>query len=269
MLDKQIQIYAKTFLKDTINKSFSDNEIKKIVSKHNLKSHFIPLKYRVAAGVIQSLNIKFGNFLEEFLRLIISSSYSEFELVNEYLSTRKNKFSLRFETDDLIDKYITKQQIESQNVLEAFTELKNNITKLASEPSSDNKIIKHDIDLLFKNDDKKIIYYVEVKYNDDHDSGKFIDINRKIIKTYAYLEEEFADKNYKIIPILYYFNKGIKSSVNPYLPADNIMYGSDFFERFTSIKYADVIEFIQNLSSDPEITELFNTWLSIIFNGHF
>ena len=32
--------------------------------------------------------------------------------------------------------------------------------------------VKHDIDLVFKDRKTGIIYYVEIKYNDDHDTGK-------------------------------------------------------------------------------------------------
>ena len=46
--------------------------------------------------------------------------------------------------------------------------------------------ITHDVDILFKNLKSNTYYYVEVKYNDDHDTGKFVDINRKFLKTYAY-----------------------------------------------------------------------------------
>lgn len=75
-----------------------------------------------------------------------------------------------------------------------------------------------------------VIYHLEVKYNDDHDTGKFVDINRKFIKTYAYLVREFP--NAKIEPILFFFNNK-KMKGNIYVPENtNIRRGKAFLMSF-------------------------------------
>ena len=65
----------------------------------------------------------------------------------------------------------------------------------------------HDIDLIFRDKTTGVYYYLEIKYNDDHDTGKFVDINRKFIKTYAYLVNELKITNSnQLVPILFFFN---------------------------------------------------------------
>lgn len=100
--------------------------------------------------------------------------------------------------------------------------------------------VKCDTDLIFL--DNKNIYYVEIKYNDDHDTGKFVNINKKFITTYAAIATELKNKNYKetVIPILFYFtNKKMKE--NHYIPEEtNIRRGKRFFDEFLSIKYENM-----------------------------
>ena len=50
-------------------------------------------------------------------------------------------------------------------------------------------------------------YYLEVKYNDDYDTEKLVDINRRFIRTSAYLINELnitSIEQFK--PILFFFN---------------------------------------------------------------
>ena len=51
--------------------------------------------------------------------------------------------------------------------------------------------IRIGIDALFQPNEESYVY-VEIKYNDDHDTGKFVDINRKFIKTYAGLVNDLG-----------------------------------------------------------------------------
>ena len=76
------------------------------------------------------------------------------------------------------------------------------IKKNESNVNSDTITITHDVDILFKNLHNNTYYYVEVKYNDDHDTGKFVDINRKFLKTYAYLKRALGI-NVNLKPILF------------------------------------------------------------------
>jgi hypothetical protein len=64
------------------------------------------------------------------------------------------------------------------------------LKQIIADANGDTIKFKHDIDLLFKDSATGKIYYLECKYNDDYDTSKFVDINRKFIKTYAYLAKE-------------------------------------------------------------------------------
>lgn len=93
-----------------------------------------------------------------------------------------------------------------------------------------------------------------MKYNDDHDTGKFVDINRKFIKTYAYLTREFnISTKEELVPILFFFtNKRMKGNI--YIPEQtNIRRGKDFFDEFLSIKYSDVDNYMSNLSESSAV----------------
>lgn len=57
-------LIAETSSKETIRKSYI---------LHKEKIHFVPTKYRVMGGLLQALNIKFGNFIENLIELIIEN----------------------------------------------------------------------------------------------------------------------------------------------------------------------------------------------------
>ena len=200
-----------------INHSVSPKKLEALQRKHTSKIHFIPKRYRIFGGILQSMNIQFGNFIEELMSLIIADD-GNYEIITSY-SGKKNTF-------------------------------------------------KHDIDVLFRNKKTNIIYYLEIKYNDDHDTGKFIDINRKFIKTYAYLVNEFNIKNTEeLAPILFYFtNKKMKGNI--YLPEKtNIRRGSKFFDEFLKVKYEDINNCLETLSENTEIVKRFDDLYNKVVKG--
>ena len=100
---------------------------------------------------------------------------------------------------------------------------------------------------------------MESKYNDDHDTGKFVDINRKFIKTYAYLCREFnISDSSQIVPILFFFtNKKMKGNI--YIPEKtNIKRGRTFFTEFLHVNYDDVDEYLSTLSESDEVVAMFD-----------
>lgn len=102
---------------------------------------------------------------------------------NYTLVKKRNKFYLSVKTDELIDSYMTACQAKNFSEIQIrdnFLSLCKQIDTNEVATWQDTKEFNHDIDLLFKRHDN--IYYVEVKYNDDHDTGKFENINRKFIK---------------------------------------------------------------------------------------
>ncbi len=185
------------------------------------------------------MNIQFGNFIEELMRQLIHKS--GYEILEKYSGKKSNKFEISSNCEKLIDEYITNAQIAKAD----FNQLKKQIL---SDTSTETIRFKHDIDLLFQDKDKNI-FYVEIKYNDDHDTGKFIDINRKFIKTYAYLIREFGRD---IRPILFYFNnKRMKGNI--YLPeSTNIYRGERFFKEFLKFDYKELENLLLNFAQSAE-----------------
>ena len=131
---------------------------------------------------------------------------------------------------------------------------------VASQQIAKNLITtKHDVDVLFKDNRSGTYYYIELKYNDDHDTGKFVDINRKFLKTYAGLVKRLAVKDIKQLkPILYYLNRKTMKG-NIYLPEEKYIYrGEKLFEEFLTMKYNDLDGYLKNVSEDKEIVEIFD-----------
>ena len=72
------------------------------------KGHFVPIRYRVIGGILQGLNIKFGNFIEALL-----SNLFEIDPGVEPMPDSGKRIKLFFtaETDALVDNYITGRQL--------------------------------------------------------------------------------------------------------------------------------------------------------------
>lgn len=243
-------------IKEILDKSSSKAKINKLSKTHNEKVHFIPKRYRVFGGMLQSMNIQFGNFIEVLMALLIEND-EKYEVVSAYSGKKSNSFKLSKNNDQIIDKYITNCQTEKDGYCK--TEFPKLLKTIIEDSDSELNNFKHDIDLLFKDKSTNQYYYLEVKYNDDHDTGKFVDINRKFIKTYAYLVRELEiTKANSLVPILFFFNnKRLKG--NPYLPEDvNIKRGKKFFDEFLEVKYEDVNRYMENVSESPLNIEMFN-----------
>lgn len=117
--------------------------------------------------------------------------------------------------------------------------------------------IVKDIDGLFQTKDGLIVY-TELKYNDDHDTGKFADINRKFIKTWAGLAVRFKIKSPKeLFPIIYYFNS-TKRYGPIHTPSRNIMRGPQLFDTFLQTKYGDIDHCLTEIGDDPDILKIFD-----------
>lgn len=236
-----------------LENSSSSDKINHLIKKHDVKVHFVPRNYRIFGGILQSMNIQFGNFLEEFMMLLIKSD-ERYEILEKYSGKKKNSFQISVSNDNRIDRFISNCQYGRNDNLDI------DFARLLQEIENDNDVntatIKHDIDILFRKKETGTIYYLEVKYNDDHDTGKFVDINRKFIKTYAYLVREYP--NTKIKPILFFFNNK-KMKGNIYVPEKtNIRRGKEFFDEFLNVKYEDVDTYMKNLSESSENIRVFN-----------
>ena len=258
MENNKIKKLIKNSVSDLLDNTISEKKIKKITEKHKAKTHFIPIKYRIFGGLLQSLNIQFGNFIEVLIHNIVKEE-KHIEIISDISGKKNVSLSLTTMTDSLIDSFITNRQTNnSDNLNSKFKQLINGIVK--NQKLDNNFItIKHDVDLLFRDKKSKIFYYVEVKYNDDHDTGKFVDINRKFIKTYAGLVKKLNIQNvFELKPILYYFNRKIMKG-NIYVPEKNYIYrGEKLFDEFFTIKYSDLDSCLKNVSEDKEIVRIFD-----------
>lgn len=203
--------------------------------------------------IMKKFNINLDCFAIFFLKNLIRND-GRYTILEDYSGKKSNSFQLSTQNDNRIDHFISLCQYS--NIINLDEEFLKLLNEIKNDDDLNLSSISHDIDILFKNKETGIVYYLEVKYNDDHDTGKFVDINRKFIKTYAYLVREFP--NAKIEPILFFFNNK-KMKGNIYVPENtNIRRGKAFFDEFLSIKYEDVDLYMKNLSESPENIKAFD-----------
>jgi hypothetical protein len=264
-MSSQVKQIIRQTVSEMLADSMSAQNIRRMAEKHAEKVHFVPIRYRIIGGILQGLNIKFGNFIEQLLRNIV-----EMDTGVQVMPDSGKKIKLFFtpETDALIDGYITERQLpnSSDDCSTAFSNLLDRILEIEHAASNEQRQgITKDVDGLFQTDDGLIVY-TELKYNDDHDTGKFVDINRKFIKTWAGLAVRYQIQ-YKneLLPILYYFN-ATKRYGPIYTPSSNIMRGSQLFDRFLHISYADVDRYMAEIGDDPEILAIFDKMYSTVRN---
>lgn len=263
-MNNNIEMMIDEAIQNIINHTSDEKKINKLIKKHNKKIHFIPKKYRVFGGILQSMNIQFGNFIEELMTVIIRKD-ERYEIIENYSGKKNIKFNISKSNEQLIDNYITSCQVEDN--FDLYPEFLKLLNQIIEDDSEKNRVIKHDIDLLFRDKEKDIYYYLEIKYNDDHDTGKFIDINRKFIKTSAYLIKELNIDNFeKFKPILFFFNNK-KMKGNIYIPEEtNIYRGKKFFDEFLQVDYDELEKYMSNLSESNTTISLFDELYDKIVN---
>jgi len=262
-MSNQVKQIIRQTVSEMLADSMSVQNIRRMAEKHAEKVHFVPIRYRIIGGILQGLNIKFGNFIEQLLGNIV-----EMDTGVKVMSDSGKKIRLFFtpETDALIDGYITERQLPDSpdDCSKAFSSLLDRILEIERAATDEQRQgITKDVDGLFQTDEGLIVY-TELKYNDDHDTGKFVDINRKFIKTWAGLAVRYKIQSKdELLPILYYFN-ATKRYGPIYTPSSNIMRGSQLFDRFLHISYADVDRYMAEIGDDPEILAIFDKMYSLV-----
>lgn len=261
-MEDHIRDFIKKAVLILIKNTTSNKKIAHLVDKHKIKIHFVPIKYRIFGGLLQSMNIQFGNFIEQLLHIIVENE-EHLEINKEISGKRSIKLSITDRSEALVDEYITncqnKSDFDTAILREEFNNLLDKCLEIEMQTEIKNINIKHDIDVLFKDKHTNKIYYLEVKYNDDHDTGKYIDINRKFIKTYIGISNIVGvyDKNV-FKPILYYMTqKRMKGNI--YVPEQEYIYrGKKLFDEFFEINYSDLDNIMKNIGSDEEIVNIFD-----------
>ena len=270
-MQQDINSFIIDTIRDLIDDSSKYEKLQSIFRKHMDKTHFIPIKYRVLAGILQSMNIKFGNFIEELLGRIIQN---ENKLILHRLSGERNaRLYISEDSQNLLDKYITSRQTvcSDGNLLDKFYSCIDECLEIEKRPHIKTMEFINDVDILFSIRDKNSFYYLEIKYNDDHDTGKFIDINRKFIKTYIGLSNTIQIYDIdKFKPILYYLIPTRKKG-NIYIPEPEHIYRGErlFNEFFSNISYQDLDKALNNIGNSREVIKLFDVLYGKIMNQTF
>ena len=70
-MDANVQQLVHDAIIKIIRETTSEANIKRSLRLHESKIHFVPTNYRVLGGLLQALNIKFGNFIEKLIALIV------------------------------------------------------------------------------------------------------------------------------------------------------------------------------------------------------
>lgn len=120
MIDEKIKKIINETIIEIINNS--SNKINTLNKKHNNKIHFIPKKYRILGGLLQSMNIQFGNFLEILIRKLIIHE-GKYEIIENLSKSKNNIFIISLENETIIDKYITECQKEQKDLISEFHNL--------------------------------------------------------------------------------------------------------------------------------------------------
>jgi hypothetical protein len=256
-MDEKVKVTIQKTIIQILKESTSKKNLQEMLKKHIGKVHFIPIRYRILGGILQGLNIKFGIFIEKLIGNLVGIDPNI--TVMPY-SGKKIRLFFTHTTDALIDTYISDRQLPDSpdDCTPLFDDLLYKILEVEnSTHKEDRKGIVKDIDGLFQTKSGQMIY-TEIKYNDDHDTGKFIDINRKFIKTWAGLAVILKIKSPdELFPIIYYFNS-TKRYGPIHTPSRNIMRGPQLFEAYLQTNYSDVDHCLAELGDDPEILKIFD-----------
>ena len=184
-----------------------------------------------------------GGSIEELMSDIISKN-DKYEMLEKYSGKKSSKIKLSVANESLIDSYITKCQTEDVFLDVEFMRL---MSKIIEDKDENFSYFNNDIDLLFKDKETGTYFYLEIEYDDDYDARKYADINRRFIKTSAYLINELnitSIEQFK--PILFFFNNK-KMIGNIYIPeSTNIYQGKRFFDEFLDIDYDEVENYMTN-----------------------
>ncbi|BDV03731.1 MAG: hypothetical protein HPPSJP_4520 [Candidatus Hepatoplasma scabrum] len=225
-----------------IKSKIEAKEFDKKTKENKTKIHFLPIEYRNLISYLQSLNISFGNYIEKLIRDILKND-QKYNLSN--LSGKKIDSLISKEENDAIEDYMKNKRDFNLNF---FKNVK------YKDLTSNKKIKRKDIDLLLY-DNNENYYLFEIKFLDNHDTGKHENIYKKLFETTFSLRRYF-EKNkisYKDInPILYFFNDKKRWSDDYLKENKNLFRGENFWKKFSNISFSDLKSIFSNIS-DNEI----------------
>ena len=220
-----------------------------LVVRHTRKRcHFIPAEFRVLGGYLQSLNIRFGRMMENLLDEVVSQLFhlglTRFTIIERY--SRK---TLRLEVEktcyEAINAYTSGRLIrrDPEELRTIFNKLLDIIFDRQNRNRGNFMQLTCDVDLLMEDEESNVFYFFEMKYCDDHDTGKYQAINRKFLYTFAGLVRELRVRSKDMfIPIIYYLEDGLIKYENIFLvEGENVLRGKQLFELIGVPEVYDVI----------------------------
>jgi hypothetical protein len=245
-------------LEDTVWSAFSQDAIDRVAKKNSTKVHFIPVGVRVFSGVVQSLNIRYGNFIQALIGNLVEQENS---LTLHELSGKKFDFRVSGNVNIEVDNYMAVRKQGSESSLNSDYQ---DFRRKWESADKVEKLIKapNDVDLLFTDKNNQLTY-VELKFNDDHDTGKHPDIYRKVLKTGLAIEQLVSKP---VLPCVYYFNAGQRNLVS-YLPQAQRFSGSEFFEKYLTVDYSLVANRLKHLSETIEVKSRFQALAESVLFG--
>ena len=221
-----------------------------LVFRHTRKRcHFMGPELRILGGYLQSLNIRFGGEIESILEEIVTRlslrGLTKFSIVEEYNRQRNLRLEIEKACYERIDAYTRGGLIRHRpNELRSkFIRLLDILFDYQNREEGNFIPGNYDVNLLMRDEERDVFYLVEIKYCDDHDTGKYRNIIRKFLYTFAGLIRELRirDRN-RFIPIIYYFEDGLIKYENIFLvEGENVLRGRQFFELIAVPEAYDVI----------------------------
>lgn len=214
---------------------FSTTELGKFKKRNNSKIHPLSVDARALGGAIQSANIKYGNQLQVLITAVMRQSR---KVTVHHMSGRKVQLPVSNAASAAIERYISGRDGGPRDLSKEYRKLMKGL-KIAK---SGAKKKTRDVDLLLE-PRKGPLILVELKFNDDHDTGKRPDIFRKVLLTADGLRRELQRP---ITPVVCYFNSDASSGIR-YLPDNQVISGSKLFARFADVRFSQIAGAINSL----------------------
>lgn len=253
-------------LEDLLERNFSMKKVEYLRHKHAQKDHFIPANYRIAGGLLQSLNIQFGNFIEELLQRLIKADPS---LRRRSFANKRIECRYTEQSEQAIERFIRERSTSGAATnlsLEQFHEILREIVSFETNSKLKKQAkVTTDIDTMFLHNNTDV--YVELKAVDDHDTTKIKGIYRKALTTYAGLISQLGCTEYTDLKVcVYYFQPIIKVNFN-LMPREYVYHGASFFERYLSTSYEDVRLVLREFSQREDVKLKFDDFFLDVISG--
>lgn len=225
------------YLRGSLEAVFSAKEIAKFKKRNSSKIHPLSVDARTVGGAIQSANIRYGNQLQVLITAVMGQSR---KVTVHPLSGCKVRLPDSDAATSAIERYISGRDASANKILKEYGALQAKL-KLVKTGA---KKKRRDVDLLLKPSRGPLIL-IEIKFNDDHDTGKRPDIYRKVLLTADGLRRELRKP---VTPIVCYFNSNASSGVM-YLPEFQVLNGERLFTKYADIRFNEVAKAIRSLGA--------------------